>query len=192
MSDCNDEDEYQYHESPCSHDTGIADESLDGLIEMMEWAEIEGMRTLRTTREGANFTRYGELWVVPVYGGQPIHHDRHILDQEEGSSHTWNLVCSGDGDQGARHRDRAGHVQPHVTVTRTIHLPEHTQQTPRHEEHRQGSLCAPADAVSRRGRRGSSLGNHDRRMEKHSRRWRRRSDHILMQQGSREERRPPG
>lgn len=99
MSDCNDEDEYQYHESPCSHDTGIADESLDGLIEMMEWAEIEGMRTLRTTREGANFTRYGELWVVPVYGGQPIHHDRHILDQEEGSSHTWNLVCSGDGDQ---------------------------------------------------------------------------------------------
>ena len=99
MGDWNDEDEYQYHEAPDSHDAGSVDENIEGLAEMLEWAEIEGMRTLMTTREGANFTRFGELWVVPVYGGQPIHHDRHILDQEEGSSHTWNLVCAGHGEQ---------------------------------------------------------------------------------------------
>lgn len=99
MGDWNDEDEYRYHDAPDSHDAGSVDEERPDLAEMMEWAEAEGMRTLRTTREGANFTRYGDLWVVPVYGGQPIHHDRHILDQEEGSSHTWNLVCAGEGDQ---------------------------------------------------------------------------------------------
>lgn len=90
------DEEYAYEPSA---DSFASHNATDDLSEMMEWAEIEGHRRLITTREGAHFIQYGELWIIALYGGQPIHHDRHISEMEEGSHDTWNIVCSGEGDQ---------------------------------------------------------------------------------------------
>jgi len=99
MSDWNDE-EYAYSPAPTSRLAGMAqDAGNPELDDLMEWGEFHGMRNLIPTREGANLVRVGRLWLIPVTGGQPIHHDRHILSEEGGSSHTWNIVCSGEGGQ---------------------------------------------------------------------------------------------
>ena len=90
------DEEYAYE--PCS-DSYASHNAGEELADMMEWAENEGLRRLITTREGANFVQYGELWLIALYGGQPIHHDRHISEMENGSHDTWNVVCSGEGDQ---------------------------------------------------------------------------------------------
>lgn len=97
MSDWNDE-EYEYQDAPKSHLSSMLDDESE-MGRMMDWAEATGLRNLITTREGANFVQRGDLWVIPLMGGQPIHHDRHILHEEKGTSHTWNIVCSGDGSQ---------------------------------------------------------------------------------------------
>ena len=90
-----DDDEYAYEECP--------DSFLDGPIQhrddMLEWAENEGMRRLINTREGATFVQYGKIWLIALYGGQPIHHDRHMSDLEDGSQDTWNIVARGNPDQ---------------------------------------------------------------------------------------------
>jgi hypothetical protein len=99
MSDWNDE-EYAYMPAPTSRLAGTTQDCThEELEDLMDWGEFHGMRKLIALREGANFVQVGRLWLVPVTGGQPIHHDRHILSEEDGSSHTWNIVCSGEGDQ---------------------------------------------------------------------------------------------
>jgi len=99
MTDWNDEDEYEYRDTPSSQCDGLIDEEAEDVRDLMEWGENVGLSKLMTTREGANFVRIGNLWLVPLMGGQPIHHDRHILFEEDGSIHTWNIVCHGEGDQ---------------------------------------------------------------------------------------------
>ena len=98
MSDWND-DEYQYRDAPTSVCEGHLDQNDPQIHALLEWGEHMGLSKLMTMREGANFVQIGNLWIVPLMGGQPIHHDRHILHEKEGSSHTWNIVCSGEGDQ---------------------------------------------------------------------------------------------
>lgn len=61
------------------------------------WASSIGWRYARHN-EGAVFVRLSQdVFVIPVRGAQPLHHDRHLADipddQAAGfSEHTWNLV----------------------------------------------------------------------------------------------------
>lgn len=65
------------------------------------WAAGIGWRHARSN-EGATFVRIAEdVFVIPVRGAQPLHHDRHLAtipdEQAAGfSEHTWNLVVSGN------------------------------------------------------------------------------------------------
>ena len=93
------DDEYSYQEAPASGCDGQLDEGREEIHAIMEWGEHMGLSRMMRTREGANFIRIGSLWIIPLMGGQPIHHDRHILSEENGSNHTWNIVCCGEGDQ---------------------------------------------------------------------------------------------
>lgn len=62
-----------------------------------EWAASIGWRFARTN-EGATFVRIApDVFIIPVRGAQPLHHDRHLAEipdeQSAGfSEHTWNLV----------------------------------------------------------------------------------------------------
>lgn len=64
-----------------------------------------GLMRMITTREGATFARLAsDVFLIPVYGGQYLHHDRHLASlppEEKGgfSEHTWNLVVEASGDQ---------------------------------------------------------------------------------------------
>ncbi len=68
----------------------------------MEWAAAAAWRFVRGG-EGASFARVAEdTFLIPVTGGQVLHHDRHISDMDDGrgfSEHTWNLVVQGEGEQ---------------------------------------------------------------------------------------------
>jgi len=105
MSDWNDID-YEYDGTQPMSCTGetINQDGLE-VYEMIEWAEQVGLMNIIRSREGANFVRKGDAWIIPVTGGQPLHHDRHIADVQDEStgkplSHdTWNLVVSGEGSQ---------------------------------------------------------------------------------------------
>ena len=65
----------------------------------------QALMRMITTREGATFLRLAhDVFVIPVLGGQYLHHDRHLAnlpaDEKGGfSEHTWNLVVEGSGDQ---------------------------------------------------------------------------------------------
>lgn len=69
----------------------------------MDWAADEGSRFVRRAIEGAAFARIAEdAFLIPVTGAQPLHHDRHIADLDDGggfSEHTWNLVVQGSASQ---------------------------------------------------------------------------------------------
>lgn len=61
------------------------------------WAAQIGVRNAREI-QGATFLRLAEdVFVIPVRGAQPLHHDRHLAeipdDSAKGfSEHTWNMV----------------------------------------------------------------------------------------------------
>lgn len=64
------------------------------------WSASVGWHFARSN-EGATFVRLSEdVFVIPVRGAQPLHHDRHLAEipdeQAAGfSEHTWNLVVLG-------------------------------------------------------------------------------------------------
>lgn len=61
------------------------------------WAAQIGVRNAREI-QGATFLRLAEdVFVIPVRGAQPLHHDRHLADIPNESAggfneHTWNMV----------------------------------------------------------------------------------------------------
>lgn len=73
--------------------------------EDLELQVHQGFARLMTTREGATFARLAhDVFLIPVIGGQCLHHDRHLASmpehEKEGfSEHTWNLVAEGSDDQ---------------------------------------------------------------------------------------------
>ena len=93
-----DDDEYVYRPVPDPISIDLQDnENIAEIHEMMEWAAQRGRKELITTREGACFTscHWKDLWLISLYGGQPIHHDRHMSENgTPENQHTWILVCS--------------------------------------------------------------------------------------------------
>ena len=71
--------------------------------EDLRWAAAQGLHQAIRTREGATFIRLADdVFLIPVIGGQPLHHDRHLRDVKESrgfSEHCWNLVVSGSDEQ---------------------------------------------------------------------------------------------
>ena len=78
---------------------------LEGEIDSdaTSWATNAAWRFARTDIEGAAFARIAEdVFLIPVRGAQPLHHDRHLGSVAEDvgvSEHTWNLVVSGTESQ---------------------------------------------------------------------------------------------
>jgi hypothetical protein len=68
-----------------------------------DWATFHGYQHIPYSREGAEFLRLAQdVFVIPVRGAQPLHHDRHLADMADQagfSEHTWNLVVEGCPDQ---------------------------------------------------------------------------------------------
>lgn len=68
-----------------------------------EWAAHVVLTHLITSREGATFIRFSEdVFGIGVYGGQILHHDRHLADMANAagfSEHTWNLAVEGGESQ---------------------------------------------------------------------------------------------
>jgi len=96
-----DDDYYEYRAAPASTIAGnVFDEDLyPDLERAMEWAENIGFKAIITSREGAAFVFKGKLSIIALYGGQPIHHDRHMMQYGEDKNHTWNIICSGGENQ---------------------------------------------------------------------------------------------
>ena len=88
------QDEFD-EEAPASISTKLAGPAIDD--EDRDWLEWLCMSHLNMNREGATFLRLADnVFVIGVYGGQFVHHDRHLeyLQQTEGfSDHTWNVVA---------------------------------------------------------------------------------------------------
>lgn len=91
--------EYEHDEydeaAPASCTAQIGSEILSD--DDREWAEWLCMGHLNMNREGASFLRIADnVFIIGVYGGQLIHHDRHLeyLQTTKGfSDHTWNVVA---------------------------------------------------------------------------------------------------
>jgi hypothetical protein len=68
-----------------------------------DWAAHLGLSYMPRSREGADFVRLApDIFIIPVRGGQILHHDRHLASMEDTagfSEHTWNLVVEGSEDQ---------------------------------------------------------------------------------------------
>lgn len=96
-----DDDYYEYRAAPDSEIAGnVFDEKQYPELERaMEWARIKGTKAMITTREGATFLLRGKLSIIALYGGQPIHNDRHMMQYVGEKNHTWNIICSGGENQ---------------------------------------------------------------------------------------------
>lgn len=96
-----DDDYYEYRAAPDSEIAGnvFDEEQYPDLEKAMNWAEAIGSKAMITTREGATFLFKGKLSIIALYGGQPIHHDRHMMQYGEDKNHTWNIICSGGENQ---------------------------------------------------------------------------------------------
>lgn len=91
------EEDYQYEESPVS-EAGSPVEMTNEIEQFVDWATYHGYNQIIPGREGSHFKKYGNIWIIAVVGAQPIHHDRHIQD-EDGTADTWNFVIESDDDQ---------------------------------------------------------------------------------------------
>jgi hypothetical protein len=69
----------------------------------IDYALYVGLNNIRPNIEGASFMRLAEdVFVIPVRGAQPLHHDRHLAslpDDIGANEHTWNYCIEGGDSQ---------------------------------------------------------------------------------------------